>query len=59
MSAADVAPLSAADVPYEYNWVCTIGAGEMQSDDISLISIERMGTAIDDLGSLGVVRADR
>ena len=45
-----------------YNWVYTIGAGEMQpdmqSDDISMVNIARMAAAIDDLDSLGAVRGD-
>ena len=46
-----------------YNWVYTIGAGamqpNMQPDDFSLINIERMAAAIDDLESLKAVREDR
>jgi thiamine kinase-like enzyme len=38
-----------------YNWVYTIGAGDMQPDmqpdDISMLNIERMAAAIDDLES--------
>ncbi|WP_340316844.1 phosphotransferase [Rhizorhabdus argentea] len=43
-----------------YNWVYTLGAGEMQPnmqrDDISMINIQRMGAAIDDLDSLDLVQ---
>lgn len=46
-----------------YNWVYTIGAGEMQPnmqpDDISLVNIERMAAAIDDLESYSAVVEDR
>ncbi len=42
-----------------YNWVYTIGAGEMQPqmqrDDISMKNIERMAAAIDDLDSLAAL----
>jgi thiamine kinase-like enzyme len=45
-----------------YNWVYTIGSGDnqpdMQPDDISMINIERMATAIEDLDSLDAVRTD-
>ena len=44
-----------------YNWVYTIGAGEMQPDmqpeAISMINIERMAAAIDDLDSFALVNA--
>lgn len=43
-----------------YNWVYTLGAGnmqpDMQPDDISIINIERMGAAIDDHDSFGLVQ---
>lgn len=44
-----------------YNWLFTIGAGEMQPnmqpDDFAMINIGRIATAIDDLESLTAVQA--
>jgi thiamine kinase-like enzyme len=46
-----------------YNWVYTIGFGEMQPsmqpDDISIVNIKRMAVALDDLDSLGAMKTAR